>query len=433
MATKISSFLEEKHIALEAEVFNAKDKKRAMKAKVAALTKELNELRIAIAEEKAFLKQAQSKSLETSSLVGKIQEMTNELTEKSAQIDDVKKEIGLLVVPKLDDKKIDRERRLSDILKILKMPKAIEIETIDDAIPQIKVHDIVGDSSGRPYQCSLTLGTLKKEINFKPCDGHYLMSFRPELLSWLPSIPEGSEVEADLESDSDSEESCEVVDAEIFVFIERRSQRIVLPNASLRWRTMNPAFDRYYGKSSESPSEFIDVEDNFEDVALSLSTRIDELLKKEDGALDLSKNYDGNVLGTCVKSQIVLKTTPNPLFKPCNDRPDSDTIYKQIKEDWNAFIDAPWTEEISGILARLKYYLENRERARFWAWGFENFYGFRLRTRDHDWIKGKIYIDRHQESAPKNSQILLLNQKYSHQVGKIGRMYLEVESQSTKD
>ncbi|AKC83116.1 hypothetical protein IMCC26134_10590 [Verrucomicrobia bacterium IMCC26134] len=56
------------------------------------------------------------------------------------------------------------------------------------------------------------------------------------------------------------------------------------------------------------------------------------------------------------------------------------------------FIDAPWTAETTGILANFKYYCEQRERPRFHNLSIDGLYGFRLRTRDHSWITGRIYI-----------------------------------------
>jgi len=35
---------------------------------------------------------------------------------------------------------------------------------------------------------------------------------------------------------------------------------------------------------------------------------------------------------------------------------------------------------------------KNGEKPRFWSGEFEGQYGFRLRTRDHNWIVGQIYI-----------------------------------------
>ena len=129
-----------------------------------------------------------------------------------------------------------------------------------------------------------------------------------------------------------------------------------------------------------------------------------------------------------LQSQVSELTTPKPIFRPSVESADTNEIFKRIKSDWEAFLKCPWAKEIQGTLALLKYYVENGERARFWSGEFENLYGFRLRSRDHDWIKGNIFIDVSGKPA-SGKEPLEFHDKHGGWVVRIGRMYLLVESE----
>ncbi len=93
------------------------------------------------------------------------------------------------------------------------------------------------------------------------------------------------------------------------------------------------------------------------------------------------------------------------------------------------FIDAPWTAETTGVLANFKYYCEQRERPRFHNLTIDGLYGFRLRTRDHSWITGQIYIVpktmKYAVPELKVPEITKLNSG-QHILARMGRMILLV-------
>lgn len=72
------------------------------------------------------------------------------------------------------------------------------------------------------------------------------------------------------------------------------------------------------------------------------------------------------------------------------------------------------------------------ERARFWKREFENHFGFRLRTRDHSWIEGSIYLIESGKSVQPGAAPI-----FEHgQVGwvlKLDRMLLLVKSRANDD
>jgi hypothetical protein len=77
-------------------------------------------------------------------------------------------------------------------------------------------------------------------------------------------------------------------------------------------------------------------------------------------------------------------------------------------------------------LALLKYHSENGEKARFWSGDFEGHYGFRLRTRDHSWIEGDIYILPAADADSKKDSAKMLH--YKNNSHSLGRLFLTVEN-----
>lgn len=116
-------------------------------------------------------------------------------------------------------------------------------------------------------------------------------------------------------------------------------------------------------------------------------------------------------------------------YVECKDAQTTLEIEKIVGLFLGKFIDAPWTAETTGILANFKYYCEQRERPRFHNLKIQGLYGFRLRTRDHSWIHGQIYIvpKAMKYSAPdlKVPEIVKLNNGQQI-LARMGRMILQV-------
>ncbi|MCH7994006.1 MAG: hypothetical protein IIB57_06130, partial [Planctomycetes bacterium] len=147
---------------------------------------------------------------------------------------------------------------------------------------------------------------------------------------------------------------------------------------------------------------------------------------KENGEIDLEKSYPDNALMARVRSWILPRTNTEPLFPACSDKLTSAKIYERIKDHWDGIKKAPWSDGIKGTLALLKYLLENGEKARFWCKAFENHYGFRLRSRDHDWLVGEIYIGADISPASDTTSIQLVGPAYGDIIARIGDLFIRV-------
>jgi hypothetical protein len=120
-------------------------------------------------------------------------------------------------------------------------------------------------------------------------------------------------------------------------------------------------------------------------------------------------------------------------YLECNEAQTTLDIEKIVEPFLRKFINAPWTPETTGVLANFKYYCEQRERPRFYNLKVEGLYGFRLRTRDHSWIQGQIYIvpEAMNYSGPdlKRPEIISFK-RIGRTLARMGRMILFVEENS---
>ena len=130
-----------------------------------------------------------------------------------------------------------------------------------------------------------------------------------------------------------------------------------------------------------------------------------------------------------VLSRILPLTNTKQLFVTCSEKLDSAKTYERIKDHWGRIKKAPWSDDIKGTLALLKYLLENGEKARFWCKDFENHYGFRLRSRDHDWLVGEIYVGANISRDPDTTSMHLIetgSYRHSLQIARIGDLFIRV-------
>jgi hypothetical protein len=264
------------------------------------------------------------------------------------------------------------------------------------------------DHVGHPIQCTISIGQNHKVLNIKPSGKHFSKNFRPESLKWLP---------AKSEPNFNQELSSSHCDQRVCVFFDRKTEKYFLSQTTLNWQTeIHPSNRSYHdGRTHQSHKN------DFADIAVSL----DAFIQTEKVELDLENSYKDNPLLAHARSEITKQTSSKPRFKESSEKLSSPEIYKRIKTEWDTFVNCPWSSEINGTLALLKYHSENGEKARFWSRDFEGQYGFRLRTRDHSWIEGDIYILAAAETDSKKDSVQMMHYRNDgcHSVGK---MFLNV-------
>ena len=115
--------------------------------------------------------------------------------------------------------------------------------------------------------------------------------------------------------------------------------------------------------------------------------------------------------------------TTTPVFEPRNKRLSMDLIEKEVGMYWKAFIASPWADEINGpAVIMLKHLCERGiETPHIWTLEHKGHYGFRVRTRDHSWIIGKIYCPPSalSRTSPISEEVVYMPQSSSYSAGRI--------------
>jgi hypothetical protein len=300
-----------------------------------------------------------------------------------------------------------RYKLLSSLLsKIEQCEEAQEVQALDDCWPHctVEIQDL--DDAGRPKSCRIALGgeearTLKITGNEK----QFVKEFRPPGLKWLPAH---RDVRVKAPSDWWSR------NRRFSAFLDS-DRKLILCRTKIK---LPPSFD--YAQRQE---QYKNHEEDFSDIACSLSARFDEIVAEENNALDLTKDYSGSALMAHLQGIVLSRTTDEPEFEPADEEIGSAEIEERIKEHWEAFMTCSWSGAIEGALALLKYSVENRERVRFWSGDFKNHYGFRLRTRDHDWLVGEVFVATPPMSPPGRLKVWS-----NSEVATIGALALRVRN-----
>lgn len=267
-----------------------------------------------------------------------------------------------------------------------------ETSGIAHCFEAMKLLSVESDATGRACSCSFALtSTCTFRLSIKPRDGHFCKGFRPKELDWIPT------------GDTATIAAAPPPAIPVFrAFVDSSTGTLYLSDTFI--------------EPSDLPGFMIDI-----------VQRIRERIGQGPAELDLGRSYTDDPLMAWCKSAVAAQTHRTPMFPVSKEFAKSPEIYKKIKSHWDAFVDAPWSEAVTGDLARLKYQLESAERPRFWNGGFEGQYGFRVRTRDHDWIVGQVFIvPTHVPIAVGTAGALTVVKGYSShgQRAVVGRLWL---------
>jgi hypothetical protein len=79
-------------------------------------------------------------------------------------------------------------------------------------------------------------------------------------------------------------------------------------------------------------------------------------------------------------------------FKEIDGQLSLEECRARVLPHLEAFRDAPWSAEQEGDVALLKHVLGSRSPVYAWNESLEGLYGFRVRSSDHTWIRGELYL-----------------------------------------
>ena len=335
----------------------------------------------------------------------KIKELDVSIEKLDSEIKEINKSILEVKTP--TPPSFEREDLFVSVLvDKLGCEEAEAVEKLEDCFLGFEVVRITVDGFGRPTSCLVVFSSnLKKEFTIKPSGNHYWKGFRPKELEWLPTDFMGDKT-ADTQWSKENLErntfrrngSKDFSDTKYQPLYDKTSGSFILPV------TIEKVGYDAYGRIIEKRTSHADT---FPEFAVSLGSVLDSLIEPAKDGLDLNDSYSAHPLLAGVCEAIIAQTSPHPLSNPSSECLASPDIFKKIKADWDGFTTCPWSGDVTGTLALLKHHVENGETVRFWSNGFEDYYGFRMRTRDHNWVRGNIFIAKSIPAAKSGTPLTL--------------------------
>ena len=355
---------------------------------IASKQEEKRSLLKQVGQKKRRLEDAQQEGLDATPLTKTIADLESKAAQLEAEVERLQREHDKSA--KITAPNFEREKLLARLLvDVFGSKHAAPVGSLDSCWALLPVDVSKWDPAGRPLECSVRLGrNAEKTVALAGNERRFSKRFKPEALRWLPDA---------MTADDTEKQSGLAVQPDVLTF-RQPNGRLILSNTKLSWREECAKAPQYYG--GRETTEYRSKEDDFADVADSLGTRFDEIVEAAGGSLDLTRE-SGVALLDHLRAVVLSRTTAEPRFEPWTVELTSAEVFELIKAHWLAFVRAPWSRELRDKFALLKYSVENGERARFWTEDFKNHFGFRLRTRDHDWITGKIFITAACEKSTK--------------------------------
>jgi hypothetical protein len=351
------------------------------------LEAELAAAKKALEDKRELKTRAEQEGLDTTKLNGTISELDAQFGFASARCSSCKAEIDAARPQR--SKPFERELELArELSERHHIRHAVEIAELRDCYAHLLVKVSKEDPDGRPTEVEVRLGEMPRiTVPVVNAQARVSAEFRPASLAWLtlkssPLTATRSDVDAFLDT-----------------------QRGVLVLATTRHDVLN------YEQRSLST-----------DVAESLEDHIRERIGGLHG-LDLERPYPENELVEVIRSKVLALTAATGPFRPSHHSLTSGEIGSSIKDDWAAFVACPWAADVRGPLALLKYHAENGEKPRYWSEEYEGHFGFRLRTRDHTWIVGELFIVPG-EPTPSGRERMTVGR--DGLVASLGRLHLKV-------
>lgn len=259
------------------------------------------------------------------------------------------------------------------------------------------------DPSGSPKLVRVHLGR-QSDLEVPIITGdRVLRDYRPRDLDWLPRTSSRARVDEDVF---------------LAVHIESSRQRLLTSNT---FEASHPDSEIQY---SERFLRTYEVDCSH--LALTILEHLQQALQPVSLPLRIDGDYEPGSLADVIRDRVMEATTTEPEFRPSRLRPTSAEVERTISAHWATFVQSPWHAGVTGQLALLKYLTERGEQPRFWAGPFENHYGFRLRTRDHDWLVGDLYVEG--PSAASSTGIEVHERgEWGYSIASVGSLKLRVK------
>lgn len=229
------------------------------------------------------------------------------------------------------------------------------------------------DDQGRPTVATLSINGHRVDVAIRNAHERYLPGWVPEALRWLP-LP-GTSTATDPWSQRPAWEP------ERIVFVA--AERVILAPGPIVIRSRDKTF-------RNSRWEYDEV--TFDGLVISCAERIQKELGAEPIVIDMHQQQPSPIQARIIQ-MIRDRTTDNSPWTKAPGSSQVTGVAPDLTHMWKQLCACLWSREFVGAAAKLKYLLEEgREQVRVWSLDYLGHSGFRMRTRDHSWLVGEVYV-----------------------------------------
>jgi len=286
------------------------------------------------------------------------------------------------------------------------------LDSIQEASSLVTVssEDLKYDHEGRIVEANINFDNEQVgSVKVSATHSRFSEDFIPQELKWLPVF--NVESRSQQKADNGNKAS---------MFIVKDTSSMLLPVPFII-KQDNSVLHRL--RNGQIPDEVL-PESNCAPFIFA-SNIIESSMKEAGNEIYLHIIYE-DIFVERVRTQIVAHTRAEPRWQKNTEWPDTNSVYASIKNDLTLLVSAPWSSSIRGLMAKLKYMLENHERPKAWKQVHVDHYGLLLRTRDHTWLDAELFIDRTQQSVKQGEKIIVVPMGKYQTICKLGRMYFKI-------
>lgn len=385
------------------DYYKAAEKQHHARVEACRATREKNEAKIneiaagigAFVQERSkkaeLMAQAKAEGMDTAKLALRIEELDAKIKSENERLthEKVKAEELKDVAPRAFYSEQRGARFLAEEVGCV---DAVEVDGLHALYEALQFRITKWDAGGHPLQLELDLGHgITKEVAIRNAGSRFRHGFLPESLSWLHGAAR--------------KEKSAVDSRQLLAFLETKSERLLISRTEFHVRREHKV--AHYGTS-----QYVTETVNLDNIAESLDIHIGAMLDNAGGKVDLNVEYSSNALLQSLKARIVTMTDAEPRFKPRTRYLTNTEVYATLHFYWKAFVACPWAANVDGEMALLKYLVEGGEKPRVWSGEYEGQFGFRIRTRDHSWINGQIFVEENGEEPSPDARMVITYHRY---------------------
>lgn len=295
----------------------------------------------------------------------------------------------------------------------------LEVESLAELVDHLPIKFPKIDKLGLPSKASFDLGDGSSLEVPVETGTRVLKGTVPDSLSWLPRaiLEEGTEMATDDSGPAiglECHEASDPLEAIVvrcgdertlrFLAVRDRSSNVFLLSRT-QWHVPQERAKQvvYTHTYDESPRmKLVDVASygQFEE----LHVRLRNELPPEGAPVRADTTYEPGSVAWAVQQRLLAATVEPQSFRECKHYLRSPDIERILEPHWKAFVRCRWHAGVAGDLALLKHLAEMGEKPKLWNARIEGHYGFRMRTRDHDWLVGELFVFPEDDTEPSDPE-----------------------------